>query len=376
MTNQTDKLTTVIISPGKYVQGRDAIWEVGEHISVFGKKVFVFGGKRGLEATREGRTKSLAEKNMEQMEEVFKGESSQAEVDRLMDAAKSWGADMIMANGGGKTIDTAKIVAAELGLPTIVVPTTASTDAPCSRLALIYTEEGEFVKFYFPPRNPDVVLVDTSIIAKAPVRTLVAGMGDAFATWFEADACKRSCAPNLSGTVSPETAQALARLCFDILMEYGLQAKMANEMQVVTPAFEKVVEANTYLSGIGFESGGLAAAHSMQDGFTVLEEIHQHLHGEKVAFLTLIQLVMESRSKEVIQKAYEFCYKVGLPITLDDLHIGNVSRDRLMKAVEESCLPGKIMYNHAFPITPQTVFDATIAADAMGKAFKKGQPIV
>jgi len=160
-------------------------------------------------------------------------------------------------------------------------------------------------------------------------------------------------------------------------MEYGVQAKIANELQVITPALEKVIEANTYLSGLGFESGGLAAAHSMQDGFSVVEEIHHnHLHGETVAFLTLIQLIMESRPKELIQQAYEFCYKVGLPITLEDLSCQDISPDRLMRAVELSCLPGKIMYNHAFPITPRIVFDACLAADAMGKAFKQGESIV
>ena len=171
-------------------------------------------------------------------------------------------------------------------------------------------------------------------------------------------------------------AMALAKLCFDILMEYGLQAKIAVENKIVTPALEKVVEANSLLSGVGFESGGLAAAHSLQDGFTIFEEIHHFYHGEKVAFLTLTQLILECRPKEIIQQAYDFCYKVGLPITLADLNIDKVSPDRLMEAVRLSCLPGKIMHNHAFPINDQMVYDAVIAADAMGKRIKQGMPIV
>jgi len=200
MTNQNDKLISVIIAPFKYIQGRNALLELGGFLEDWGNRVFVVGGKRGLEVTREGRKTSLSEKKIKQKEELFKGESSEAEVNRLMEIAQTWHADVILASGGGKSIDTAKIVAGELRLPTVIVPTTASTDAPCSRLALIYKDNGEFDRFYFPPRNPDMVLVDTHVIAKAPVRTLVAGMGDALATWFEADACTRSCAPNLSGT--------------------------------------------------------------------------------------------------------------------------------------------------------------------------------
>ncbi|MGB9662302.1 MAG: glycerol dehydrogenase [Moorellaceae bacterium] len=370
------KFTRVLIAPSRYVQGRGAIEEIGEHVALLGDRVLVIGGKTGLAVTREGRNKSFAEKGITQVEELFGGECCDSEINRLMEVARKERCNVIMASGGGKSIDTAKVVAGELKLPTVIVPTIASTDAPCSRLSVIYDEHGVFVRFYFPPRNPDLVLVDTEIIAKSPARLLVAGMGDALATWFEADACSRSCAPNLPGGQQTATAVAIARLCYEILLEYGLQAKIACEQQRVTPALEKVVEANTLLSGIGFESGGLAAAHSMQDGFTVLEEIHAFYHGEKVAFLTLVQLIMEERPKEVLQEVYNFCHKVGLPTTLADLNIDKVGPERLMEAVRLSCLPGKIMYNHAFPISEEMVYDAVITADAMGKRVKAGLPIV
>ena len=370
------KYTRIMIAPGRYVQGRGAINEIGDHIEFLGKTVLVVGGKTGLEATRNGRTESFATKHITQYEEVFNRECTFAEVDRLIAVAKHHKCDVILASGGGKTIDTVKIVADKIGAATVVCPTIASSDAPCSRLSVVYDEHGEFVDFYFPKRSPDVVLVDSSIIANGPVRFLAAGMGDALATWFEADACARSCALNLTGGQAPSTALACARLCFDILMESGVQAKIACENKLVTPALDAVIEANVLLSGLGFESGGLGAAHSMQDGFTVLKEIHHFYHGEKVAFLTLTQLVMENRPKQMIEQVYEFCYKVGLPITLADLGIDKVGPKRLMEAVKLSCLPGKIMYNHAFPITEDMVYDAMLAADSMGKLVKAGKPII
>jgi len=368
-------MTRVMIAPSRYVQGRGAINEIAEHVSLLGDRTLVVGGKTGLTSTREGRNNSFGEKNISQVEEPFQGECNDKEIDRLTEIAIKEKCNVVIASGGGKSIDTVKVVAANTKAATVIIPTIASTDAPCSALSVIYDDHGVFERFFFPPRNPDLVLVDTEIIAKGPVRLLVAGMGDALATWFEADAAARSCALNLPGGLMTETALALARLCYDILIEHGMKAKIACENHVVTPALEKVVEANTLLSGIGFESGGLGAAHSMQDGFTLLEPIHDFYHGEKVAFLTLTQLVMEDRPKETVQEVYDFCLKVGLPITLADLNIDRVGPEQLMEAVKASCLPGKIMHNHAFPITNEMVYDAVITADAMGKRMKAGQQI-
>lgn len=371
-------LSRVLVAPSRYVQGRGAIAELGQHVKrMGGTKALVVGGKRGLEATREGREKSFAENDIKQVEELFCGESTQRELERLTEICVKEKCDTVVGSGGGKVLDIIKCVAAEAGAKlTVTAPTIASNDSPTSALGLIYSEDHIFERFYIPPRNPDIVIADTEIIAQAPVRTLVAGMGDALATWLEADACNRTCAVNFPGGHITATAMACARLCYDTLMTYGLQAKLANELKVSTPAFEAVVEANVLLSGLGWESGGLATAHAMQDGFTVIPEIHDFYHGEKVGFLVLVQLVLENRPVEILQQVFDFSHKVGLPMTLDDLNCGNVSKDLLMEAVRISCLPQESIHNHAFPITEEIVYDAVIAADAYGKRVKAGLPIL
>lgn len=193
------KFTRVMIAPGRYVQGRGAIGEIGEHTSLLGDRVLVVGGKTGIASTREGLTKSLGEKGISHVEELFQGECSDREIDRLTEIAREENCNVIIASGGGKSMDTVKVVATGINASTVIVPTTASTDAPCSALSVIYDDQGIFNRFYIPPRNPDLVLVDTEIIARAPVRLLVAGMGDALATWFEAEAAARSCAQNIPG---------------------------------------------------------------------------------------------------------------------------------------------------------------------------------
>jgi glycerol dehydrogenase len=142
----------------------------------------------------------------------------------------------------------------------MLVPTVASTDAPCSALSVLYSESGEFDRYLPLRRSPDIVVADVELIAKAPVRLLAAGMGDALSTYYEARACSRSGAVTSAGGTGTLAALALARTCLDTLLADGAQALQDAADGRATAAVEHIVEANIYLSGIGFESGGLAAA--------------------------------------------------------------------------------------------------------------------
>jgi glycerol dehydrogenase len=86
-----------------------------------------------------------------------------------------------------------------MDVPVAIAPTIASTDAPCSALSVIYTDSGEFDRYLMLPHNPNMVIVDTKVVAGAPARLLAAGIGDALATWFEARACSRSGATTMAG---------------------------------------------------------------------------------------------------------------------------------------------------------------------------------
>lgn len=364
-------MNKVMISPSRYVQGAGAISEIGKHIKNLGAKALVLGGKTGLNSVKAAIETSFAGENVGLVIENFHGECSRPEIDRIINIVKTNQLEVIIGVGGGKALDTAKAVAFYAKLPVAIVPTIAATDAPCSALSVIYTPEGVFESYLLLPKNPDLVLVDTEIVAKAPVRLLISGMGDALATWFEADACAKAFAGNLPGGKSTTAALSLARLCYDLLIEYGFSAKLAAENGVATEAVEKVVEANTFLSGLGFESSGLAAAHAIHNGFTVLAETHHAHHGEKVAFGTLVQLVLENRSQEEIQEVLAFCTRVGLPITLADIGVKNIVSSDIMRVAEAACVPGETIHNEPFAVTPQMVYAAIIAANAIGEAYKK-----
>ena len=184
-------------------------------------------------------------------------------------------------------------------------------------------------------------------------------MGDALATYFEARACAASDAQTCVNGKSTGAAMALAKLCFDTLMEEGVKAKIALEAGACTEAVEKVIEANTLLSGIGFESGGLAGAH----------ECHSMYHGEKVAFGTITQLVLENIPAEELEMIIDFCIEVGLPVTLKELGVKEVTPEKVMAVAEAACAENDTLHNMPFQVTPETVSAAILAADAYGRYF-------
>ncbi|MGE5454632.1 MAG: iron-containing alcohol dehydrogenase, partial [Methylocystaceae bacterium] len=158
----------------------------------------------------------------------------------------------------------------------------------------------------------------------------------------------------------------------ETIADYGVLAKQACVAGVVTPALEYVVEANTLLSGIGFESGGLGASHAIHNGLTVLHDTHDYLHGEKVAYGLLASLFLTGKPPQVIKKLYRLYGDIGLPTSLRDIGLADISRDELMLAAVAACTPGSNIYHETVEITADRVCDAMLAADSYGRslAFK------
>lgn len=362
-------MAQIIGSPGRYIQGKGELNNLCKYAASYGSRLFILTSPSGKKRVEPSIQAGKEGTGVETVYEVFNGECSMNEINRVMKAAEGAGCDMIAGVGGGKIHDTAKAVAHYMGKPVIIVPTIASTDAPCSALSVIYTDEGVFEKYLFLPASPNVVLVDTGVVSKAPARLLVAGMGDALATYFEARACMQSSAANCVGGKSTLAAMALARLCYETLLENGVSAALAVTENVCTKAVEHVIEANTYLSGIGFESGGLAGAHAVHNGLTVIEETHALYHGEKVAFGTLVQLVLENADSEEIETVVDFCSAVGLPTTLAQLGIKEVKPDQIMEVAKLAAAEGDTLGNMPFEVTPEDVYAAVMAADAIGRHY-------
>lgn len=360
-------MSKILIAPGRYIQGPGEISNLGKYAATLGKKSLILISKSGYERIGSSITESfkVAEQELEFV--YFNGECSKGEIERIRKLVAAKGCDVVIGIGGGKIFDTAKAVAFYEKTPVVICPTIASSDAPCSALSVIYTDEGAFDEYLFLPANPNLVLMDTDIIAKSPVRLTVAGMGDALATFFEVRACKQSDAGTCAGGKLTEAATALAELCFQTLLNEGLKAKLALLSGVCTEAVEKVVEANTLLSGIGFESGGLAGAHAIHNGLTVVEDCHHMYHGEKVAFGTIAQLVLENVSNEELDQVIEFCISVGLPVTLKQLGITDGVEEKVLEIAKAAAVETETIHNMPFEVTVEKVYAAILAANAYGE---------
>ena len=369
------------ICPTKYVQGEDELLNLGYFVKTFGDSALLIAHEMDVERVK-AKLDATAEKfGVTFVPSNFGGECSRQEIARLQEVAKQNGCACTIGLGGGKAIDTAKCVAQ--GDALIICPTIAATDAPTSHSAVMYTPDGAFDDYAYFKQSPSVVMIDTTVIANAPTRFLVSGMGDALSTYFEARATQRACAnvnaglpsgyregfcPPAKGTMA---AMALAELCYKTLLSDGAKAKAACDCNVVTPALERIIETNILLSGLGFESGGLAAAHAVHDGLTVLAGTHHNTHGEKVAFGTLVQLVLENAPTEEINEVLGFCKAVGLPMCLADIGVTEITAEELQAVAEKTCIPEESVHSMPFPVTPDMVAAAIVTADKIGAAYKE-----
>jgi glycerol dehydrogenase len=360
----------VLIAPRKYIQGRGVLGELGEYLKLLGKKPLVLWDPVVKQLVSATVRQSLASAGMEMVEVEFAGEASAAERARVGGIAAQAGVDMAVGIGGGKVLDVAKAVAVDNHIGMVTCPTIASNDSPTSAATVWYDDNHNFVGFDCWPFNPDIVLVDTQVVANGPVRAFVAGMGDALSTWVEAEAAFKSRAPNIAGGRPTMAALTLARLCFETLLEFGLDAKRDVELHVVTPAVEKVTEANVLLSGLGFESGGLATAHMIGNLLSNVPECQQKglMHGEKVAFGIVTQLCLDDEMDADEKVAIvDFEIEIGLPVTFDELNLKGATREKLQTLADACAGPGSLCHNHPFQVTAADILDAMFAADALGR---------
>ena len=361
----------VFAAPGRYVQGPGATLELGRELQRLGLQgpiLFIAGGtaRRTLAPIWH---ELLPPVGLQPVVAAFGGECSEAEIKRLRNVAANHRFCAVVGAGGGKASDTARAVADELELPVVITPTLASTDSPCSALSVIYTDEGSVTGCRFYNRHPELLLVDTEVIAKAPKRQLVAGLGDGLATWFEARTTYESHRNNVVGGKPLISAMTLAKLCHDILLADGPAACSAIDAGVPTAALERIVEANILLSGLGFEIGGLAVAHAVHNGISTIPGSHHNLHGEKVVIGLHTQLVLEGRPQSEIEQIFRYCQQVGLPTTLAQVGI-NAGDDEEIKAIaERAVIPGETSHNEPFEVTAEAVARALKAADQQGRAY-------
>ncbi|MFY9446244.1 MAG: glycerol dehydrogenase [Dethiobacteria bacterium] len=362
----------ILGAPGRYIQGYKELENLCKHTSWMGERFLIIISPNGRKRFEQTVRNSFKDSKCELVFADFGGECTKKEIARIAAIRDENKCDVVIGMGGGKILDTARAVAIPTGLPVVLVPTAASNDASTSAQSAVYHEDHRLDEILVYHRNPDMVLVDTHVIANAPARFLIAGIGDALSTFPGARVCVENYRRNYLGGYFTQTSYAIAKLCHQIVMDYGYQARLAVERKQVTKALENVIEAVILLSGIGFESNGIAADHAILFGFAELTHREHVLHGEYVAFCTMAMLVLEGRPREELDEMMRLCLKLGLPMTLADLNMADITEDELKIVGEGTCKIGSTAHNEPFKVTPDEVVAAIKATDAIGQDYKKG----
>lgn len=356
-------------SPRRYLQGPGAIARLGEEIARLGKTAALVADARVLGLVSAPAKESCAAAGVALAEIAFGGEITHAEVDRMAALCAGDPPEVVIAAGGGKTIDAAKFLSGKLGAKLATMPTVASNDSPTSHIIVVYDENHKLVGVEKLKANPDLVLVDTAIIAKAPSALLSAGIGDAIVKRFEVEQCVGVKGSNVFGGRSPLTALALARACYDVVRADSVAALAAVRRGEPDEAFERLVEASVLMSGLAFESGGLSVCHAMTRGLSAVPGPASALHGHQVAYGLLVQLVLENRDAAFIDDIRGFFAQVELPLSLSDLGFAGGAKETA--TIAELTAQAAHMRHFARPVSAQDLVAAIETVEAAASRSKK-----
>ncbi len=350
--------------PGKVIIGSGVLKDFYHHAACFGKRFVFIGGKRALTASKEILSKGAAQSGCSAEFAEVGHVSSESEMNRVAALESVRNADALCALGGGSCMDISRSVAFELGKTIIMVPTTASSDASATHVSLVYAEDGNsIIRVNEHEKCPDMILIDSRLIAEAPPRLLASGMGDAMATWYEGIACLKH--PE-AGRIITRAALKLAEGCREILEESAAAAYASVCRHVVTPQLEDVIEANCILSSIGGLNTGCAGAHGLGDWLVTVPGGHDYMHGERVFVGLVVQLVLEKYPMAEIRKILCFGRSVGLPLAIGDL-FGTEAVEEIARKAGAELQGDHFMRNLTCDLSPDALTGAIVLAQELSR---------
>ncbi len=371
-TKTDTSLLSLTIAPACVLRGQNALARSREAIAHLGKRPLIVGGSNSLAVAKpylqpilQGAGADTGAPPLQFAEIAYGKDCSEMSLANLREAAATHEADFIIGVGGGKALDAAKLLADQCQIPIATIPTSSATCAAWTALSNIYSEQGAFQYDVTLARCPDLLILDYDLIQTAPQRTLVAGIGDAIAKWYEA-----SVSSGHSEQTMIVSAVQQARILRDILFQksaIALQEPGSETWQEVTDA---VVLLAGVIGGIGGAQCRTVAAHAVHNGLTHLLASHGTLHGEKVAYGILVQLRLEEMLQNnqlaatARQQLLKFYGEIGLPQTLDSLGLGDISLTELQRSAEIACNPNSDIHRLPFKVVPEQLMAAMVSTTA------------
>lgn len=360
----------LMIAPAQVSRGAGVLATLGATIAALGQRPLVIGGDRSLAQAAPFLDPAI--QDLAALTTSYGADCSEATLARLAIEIAEHQADLVIGVGGGKALDTAKLAAHQAQLPVVTIPTSAATCAAWTALSNVYSEQGAFLYDVALARCPDLLILDYDLVATAPQRTLVAGIGDALAKWYEG---------SVSSGDSAQTLVIAAVQQARVLRDLLLQKTPAALAEPGGAAWCEVVDACVLLAGVMGGLGGAqcrtVAAHAVHNGLTHLPESHGILHGEKVAYGILVQLRLEEMAQQSSlaytsrQQLMQFYDATGLPKTLADMGMGDVHISALVRAAEITCRPQSDIHHLPFSVTPEALMGAFVTTTALEMKVKK-----
>ncbi|MFZ4677203.1 MAG: iron-containing alcohol dehydrogenase family protein [Nodosilinea sp.] len=352
---------TLAIAPAQVVRGEGLLAHQGAAIARLGRRPLIVGGTHSLKLAAPLIT-ALDQAGLAAQTVTYGRDCSEAALSHLRAAAAQHNADVVIGLGGGKALDAAKLLAHQINRPVVTVPTSGATCAAWTALSNVYSEQGAFLYDVALPTCPSLLILDYGILRTAPRRTLVAGIGDGLAKWYEAA---------VSSGTSQQTLMVAAVQQARVLRDILLQKTPAALRQWGGPDWQEVVDATVLLAGVVGGIGGAqcrtVAAHAVHNGLTQLPASHGILHGEKVAYGILVQLRLEEMggnaalARAARQQLLPFYRAAGLPQTLTDLGLGEMTLSQLQQAAVFACREGSDIHHLPFTVTPEAVMAAMVS---------------
>lgn len=349
--------------PLRYVQGPGVLDRLGAVVAPYGVRPIVVTDPFVRDLLGERVVRILTGAGLRPEVRLLTGEITAAAADAIAASVRDLGAGVVVGVGGGKSLDAAKAVSIRLGLPVVTVPSVASNDSPTSSAVAMYDDAHLLVSVDAMPANPHVVLVDTELIAAAPVEFLRAGVGDAVAKRFEAAACRAGTGLTTLGTRPLHIGSAIADACYAVIREHGVAGLAACARDEVDDSLETLVEAVVLLSGLGFENGGLSLAHSLTRGLMRARGARESLHGQQVAWATLVQLIAEGAPAEQVAELRDFLRQVQLPTSLAGLGMAAPTSEEI-RGIARATMAAPHLANLAVPVTEDVVVAAIRAVES------------
>lgn len=361
----TSSAITLQVSPAQVMRGKGAISQAGAQIAQFGKRPLVIVGEPTQTVIQPHLEPIFQEYDLGAAWASYCPDSCEQSHKNLQNVVADHKADFIIGVGGGKALDMAKLVAFQSKLPIITIPTSAATCAAWTALSNIYTEQGAFQYDVPLPYAPNLLILDYDVIATAPKRTLIAGIGDALAKWYEASVSSGDSTASL--TIA---AVQQARVLRDILLQNSATALENPGGEVWQEIVDAVVLLPGLISGLGGANCRTVAAHAIHNGLTHLRETHDILHGEKVAYGILVQLRLEEMvqnnqlAASARQQLLQFYAEIGLPKSLEDLGLENVTLAQLRQVADIACAADSDIHRLPFTVEPTELVAAMVSTTA------------